>query len=255
MSNWESKLHADLPGLITNFFLHSHLFFSIPLQSSSPSPPLHCILKSFILAFLYDDTPNWLLNEEFENTVIEDLGVFIEDIGSEIDRWVGVKSSSRVESVTAVACMYVDYMYMYVCVHVCVDVCVYVCVYARSFRTKLLGAWISLIVFFINITTISLLYFTYLVTIVWVHCCEVPYFHSYFYCRVLIFPPVTDHYRFLIHKAVRESREDLHSFSIGAGDDRRTVVCRPLLLVRWVTWEVVRAILFSHSILHATRFE
>ena len=59
---------------------------SIPLQSSSPSLPLHCILKSFILAFLYDDTPNWLLNEEFENTVIEDLGVFIEDIGSEIDR-------------------------------------------------------------------------------------------------------------------------------------------------------------------------
>ena len=59
---------------------------SIPLQSSSPSLPLHCLLKSFILAFLYDDTPNWLLNEEFENTVIEDLGVFIEDIGSEIDR-------------------------------------------------------------------------------------------------------------------------------------------------------------------------
>ena len=111
LSNWESKLHADLPGLITNFFLHSHLFFSIPLQSSSPSLPLHCILTSFILAFLYDDTPNWLLNEEFENTVIEDLGVFIEDIGSDIDRWVGFKS--RVES----QWWHVFNECMYVCVH------------------------------------------------------------------------------------------------------------------------------------------
>lgn len=62
------------------------------------------------------------------------------------------------------------------------------------------------------------------------HNTQVTYMHFNF--RVLVFPPVTDHYRFLIHKAVQESKNNLHSFSIGAGDERRTVVCRPLLLVR-----------------------
>ena len=49
-----------------------------------------------------------------------------------------------------------------------------------------------------------------------------------------MFPPVTDHYRYLIHKVVRESNAKLHSFSIGAGDERRTVVCQQILLVRYV---------------------
>ena len=82
LSKTESKLHAEFLGLITNFFLRSLFFQSLVNLLHQ----LILLLTSFILAFLYDDTPNWLLNEEFENTVIEDLGVFIVDIGSDIDR-------------------------------------------------------------------------------------------------------------------------------------------------------------------------
>lgn len=45
---------------------------------------------------------------------------------------------------------------------------------------------------------------------------------------VLVFPPVTSHYRFLIHKFVEDIPE-LTSFSIGAEDRRRTVICSVLL--------------------------
>ena len=126
LSKTESKLHAEFLGLITNFFLRSLFFQSLVNLLHQ----LILLLTSFILAFLYDDTPNWLLNEEFENTVIEDLGVFIVDIGSDIDRWVGVKKS-RVES----QWWHVFNECMYVCMwHVCMQwgSLVHVCVYFLS---------------------------------------------------------------------------------------------------------------------------
>jgi R3H domain len=42
--------------------------------------------------------------------------------------------------------------------------------------------------------------------------------------RALLFPPVNNYRRFLIHKTV-EQFSDLKTFSIGEGDARRTVVC------------------------------
>ncbi|KAL9697303.1 hypothetical protein quinque_000744 [Culex quinquefasciatus] len=57
-------------------------------------------------------------------------------------------------------------------------------------------------------------------------------------CGVLIFPPVNNYRRFLIHK-VSESlvgelghRHELVTFSIGTGSERRTVVCHRHQLLR-----------------------
>lgn len=50
-----------------------------------------------------------------------------------------------------------------------------------------------------------------------------------------MFPPVNSYYRLLIHKQVERLQPDLHSFSIGVEEGRRTVVCHPQqLLVRSV---------------------
>lgn len=43
--------------------------------------------------------------------------------------------------------------------------------------------------------------------------------------RVLVFPPVNNYRRFLIHKLIEEEFKELKTFSIGEGDDRRTVIC------------------------------
>ena len=46
-----------------------------------------------------------------------------------------------------------------------------------------------------------------------------------FVSSVLLFPPVTNYHRLLIHKTVEADFPFLHSFSVGEKDDRRTVVC------------------------------
>ncbi|KDR23739.1 hypothetical protein L798_06025, partial [Zootermopsis nevadensis] len=49
---------------------------------------------------------------------------------------------------------------------------------------------------------------------------------------VLVFPPVNNYRRFLIHKVSEEYPEELCTFSIGQGHGRRTVVCFKRLLIR-----------------------
>ncbi|KAK6185755.1 hypothetical protein SNE40_007917 [Patella caerulea] len=49
--------------------------------------------------------------------------------------------------------------------------------------------------------------------------------------RVLVFPPVDSYHRLLIHKVI-EPNKLLRSFSIGEGDNRRTVVCLQHALLR-----------------------
>jgi hypothetical protein len=43
--------------------------------------------------------------------------------------------------------------------------------------------------------------------------------------RVLVFPPVNNYHRFLIHKVVETGFPEFATFSVGEGVDRRTVVC------------------------------
>jgi len=43
--------------------------------------------------------------------------------------------------------------------------------------------------------------------------------------RVLVFPPVNNYHRFLIHKVVETGFPEFTTFSVGEGVDRRTVVC------------------------------
>nr|XP_031843204.1 R3H and coiled-coil domain-containing protein 1 isoform X1 [Nomia melanderi] len=50
--------------------------------------------------------------------------------------------------------------------------------------------------------------------------------------RVLVFPPVNNYRRYIIHQLVQDRFEDLHTFSIGQGSDRRTVVCYKTDLIR-----------------------
>ncbi|XP_033342397.1 uncharacterized protein LOC117229749 isoform X1 [Megalopta genalis] len=50
--------------------------------------------------------------------------------------------------------------------------------------------------------------------------------------RVLVFPPVNNYRRFIIHQLVQDRFDDLHTFSIGQGLDRRTVVCYKSDLIR-----------------------
>ncbi|XP_054004848.1 uncharacterized protein LOC128890410 isoform X1 [Hylaeus anthracinus] len=43
--------------------------------------------------------------------------------------------------------------------------------------------------------------------------------------RVLVFPPVNNYRRYIIHQLVQDRFDELHTFSIGQGSARRTVVC------------------------------
>ncbi|XP_017892589.1 uncharacterized protein LOC108632472 isoform X2 [Ceratina calcarata] len=43
--------------------------------------------------------------------------------------------------------------------------------------------------------------------------------------RVLVFPPVNSYRRYIIHQLVQDRFADLHTFSVGQGSARRTVVC------------------------------
>lgn len=43
--------------------------------------------------------------------------------------------------------------------------------------------------------------------------------------RVLVFPPVNNYHRFLIHKVTETGFPEFATFSVGEGQDRRTVVC------------------------------
>jgi len=43
--------------------------------------------------------------------------------------------------------------------------------------------------------------------------------------RALVFPPVSNYHRFLIHKVVETGFPEFTTFSIGEGEERRTVVC------------------------------
>jgi hypothetical protein len=52
---------------------------------------------------------------------------------------------------------------------------------------------------------------------------------------VLVFPPVSNYRRFLIHRCVEQlSRPELATFSIGLSDERRTVVCYKQNLLRYI---------------------
>lgn len=51
------------------------------------------------------------------------------------------------------------------------------------------------------------------------------HFYSRFTFSVLVFPPVNNYRRFLIHKVSEKYPEELGTFSIGQGHGRRTVVC------------------------------
>uniref|UniRef100_X1YV95 R3H domain-containing protein n=1 Tax=Capitella teleta TaxID=283909 RepID=X1YV95_CAPTE len=54
---------------------------------------------------------------------------------------------------------------------------------------------------------------------------------------VLLFPPIDDFHRLLIHKTTEEFSQ-LCSFSVGEGDNRRTAVCAQLLVLKSVKCDV-----------------
>jgi len=56
-------------------------------------------------------------------------------------------------------------------------------------------------------------------------CLMLIHFYSRFTFSVLVFPPVNNYRRFLIHKVSEKYPEELCTFSIGQGHGRRTVVC------------------------------
>lgn len=62
--------------------------------------------------------------------------------------------------------------------------------------------------------------------------------------RVLVFPPVNNYHRFLIHKVVETGFPEFTTFSVGDGEDRRTVVCFQQQLLEFTLgnhkWEKAR---------------
>lgn len=53
------------------------------------------------------------------------------------------------------------------------------------------------------------------------------------FVSVLVFPPVSNYRRFLIHRCVEElDLPELTTFSIGVSDERRTIVCYQEKLLR-----------------------
>jgi len=62
--------------------------------------------------------------------------------------------------------------------------------------------------------------------------------------RVLVFPPVNNYHRFLIHKVVETGFPEFATFSVGEGEDRRTVVCFQQQLLEYTLgnhkWEKAR---------------
>jgi len=62
--------------------------------------------------------------------------------------------------------------------------------------------------------------------------------------RVLVFPPVNNYHRFLIHKVVETGFPEFATFSVGEGEDRRTVVCFQQQLIEFTLgnhkWEKAR---------------
>jgi len=62
--------------------------------------------------------------------------------------------------------------------------------------------------------------------------------------RVLVFPPVNNYHRFLIHKVVETGFPEFTTFSVGEGEDRRTVVCFQQQLLEFTLgnhkWEKAR---------------
>lgn len=56
---------------------------------------------------------------------------------------------------------------------------------------------------------------------------------SFHFYRVLVFPPVNNYRRYIIHQLVRDRFVDLHTFSIGQGSARRTVVCYKSDVIRY----------------------
>lgn len=63
---------------------------------------------------------------------------------------------------------------------------------------------------------------------------------------VLIFPPVDNHKRFLIHSSV-QGIDNLCSFSIGHGDNRRTVICDKDNLISRSSYDSSSAIISADS--------
>ena len=63
-------------------------------------------------------------------------------------------------------------------------------------------------------------------------CPSLIHFYSQFTFSVLVFPPVNNYRRFLIHKVSEDYSNGLCTFSIGQGHGRRTVLCFKKDLIR-----------------------
>lgn len=82
------------------------------------------------------------------------------------------------------------------------------------------------------------------------------------FCRVLVFPPVNNYRRFIIHQLIQDRFPALlHTFSIGQGSARRTVVCykSDVRRYRWQSAKTsssqLRGSLSYESILYAKVFD